>query len=121
MGAAARVLFPSGPDPADDPMPVPRKGRKIRKHRVFSLHDPSGAEEVIPDEKVHIYTDSRDKIPELDQTEENPFLDSSQQALASSYEPLSRRMKKRKHQPAVVANPQIEEAFNRDKGMVYVL
>ena len=118
IAATARVLFPTGPDLIDDPMPLTRKGRRNRKHRGFSINDPDEVEASSPDDKVPIYTDSRDKVPELDLKGDNPFLD--QDPASSSNAPNSRG-KKRKAQNTVIPHPQIEEAFNRDKGMVYVL
>ena len=121
VDAAARVLFPSRPDKVDDAMPTPRKNRKVRKRVGFTLYSSTEEDEHETEEKVQIFTDSRDKVPELDPSEDNPFLEGARKA-PPSLEHIERRTSRKRKQPhGVQTNPHIEKAFNRDEGMVYVL
>ncbi|KAL8716343.1 MAG: hypothetical protein Q9220_000248 [cf. Caloplaca sp. 1 TL-2023] len=114
LQSAARVLFPSRLEKVEDAMPS-GKGRRGRKHVGFSL-DSSGEDEKSADQ-IPIFTDSKEKVPELDLGEDNPFIERPQMTGASEPQKTSgRRGRKRQ----VKANPHIEEAFNREEGMVYV-
>lgn len=119
--AAARVLFPSRPDKVEDAMPTPRK-RRNKKQVGFSLYssmeDDGGA---VSENQIEIYTDSKDKVPELDPSEDNPFYDQHVQTVASAEPCKTKVSKKRKAEHSIDANKEIEDAFNREEGMVYVL
>ena len=72
------------------------------------------------DNQIQIYTDSKDKVPEIDLSEDNPFYEKPGQPVPP--EPSkSKNSKKRKTRHTIEDNPEIEEAFNREEGMVYVL
>lgn len=66
LHATARRLFSNPPAKLDDIMPTPRKNRNT-KFGLFSLDD--AAEE----EPFEIFTDSKERIPTVDESEENPF------------------------------------------------
>ena len=70
---------------------------------------------------IEIYTDSKDKIPELDPSEENPFYDQHAKTVVSAEPRKLKGSKKRKAEHSVDSSAEIEEAFNREEGMVYVL
>ena len=121
VDAAARVLFPSRPENIDEAMPTPRKNRKGRKNVGFSLYSSMEDDGTSSEEKIQIYTDSKDKVPEMDVREDNPFLERPNEQPPPPEPVKARSSKKRKTDHGVETNPQIEEAFNRDEGMVYVL
>lgn len=59
----------------DDAMPSPRKSKRSRKQLGFTLQSFAAEdEEEAMDSKIPIYTDSKDRIPSLDQDEDNPFI-----------------------------------------------
>lgn len=119
--AAARVLFPSRPDTVEDAMPNPRK-RRNKRHVGFSLYSSMEDDGDAGSEKqIDIYTDSKDKIPELDPSEDNPFYDQHVQTVAFAEPQKKKGCKKRKAEHSIDASAEIEEAFNREEGMVYVL
>ena len=119
INSAARVLFPVRPDTVEDAMPTPRKrGRK--RHVGFSL-DSSMEDDADSEDKIQIYTDSKEKIPELDLSEDNPFLDRPEQEAPPEEPRKTRGSRKRKAPSITESNPDIEEAFNHEEGMVYVL
>ena len=95
-------------------MPTPRK--KSKKHTQFSLGGIDG-DDIAGDGDIEIYTDSKNKVPELDESEENPFY------VKPGREPVSaaRSTKRRKVSGPIYKDPELEEALKRDDGMVYVL
>ncbi len=101
-------------------MPTPRKrGRK--RHVGFSLDSSLEDDDADSEGKIQIYTDSKEKIPELDMSEENPFIDRPQQEVSFNEPRKTRGSRKRKVASITSSNPDIEEAFDREEGMVYVL
>ena len=121
VNAAARVLFPARPDSVEDAMPIPRKYRKSRRQLGFSPYNSMEDDGASSEDRIQIYTDSKDKVPELDRSEDNPFFEQLRQGPPPPEPVQSRPSRKRKHSLDVESNPQIEEAFNREEGMVYVL
>ena len=114
LSSAARVLFPIHPETVDETMPTPRK--KSKKHTGFSL---SGldSDDIEGDGDIEIYTDSKNKVPELDESEDNPFY------VKPGREPVpaTRSSKRRKVSGPIHKDPELEEAMKREDGMVYVL
>ena len=118
---AARVLFPSRPDTVEDAMPTPRK-RRNKRHVGFSLYSSMEDDgDAASENPIEIYTDSKDKVPELDPNEDNPFYDHHVQTVASTEPCKAKGSKKRKAEHSIDASKEVEEAFNHEEGMVYVL
>ena len=122
VNGAAKVLFPVHQvDSAEDAMPNPRK-RRNRRHVGFSLYssmDDDG--DASSEGKIQIYTDSKDKVPELDLHEDNPFLERPKE-----YSPLpepSKSRSSRKRKAAAISSDRkaVADTLDRDEGMVYVL
>ncbi|KAG8525935.1 uncharacterized protein KY384_000697 [Bacidia gigantensis] len=117
VDAAARVLFPPRPDSVEDAMPTPRKNRKNRRNVGFNLYGDPEEDGQNLDERVQVFTDSKDRVPEVGPQTDNPFVDGSQQNQQPEMaKPRASRKRKQRH---VETNPQIEDAFNRDEGIVY--
>jgi hypothetical protein len=83
--------------------------KKKRKQTGFSLD--SFTEDPSQGESIQIYTDSRDRIPEVDKSEANPFYNKS--SANTSARPSRCKARSR--------DKEVDEALNRDDGMVYVL
>ncbi|KAI4203741.1 MAG: hypothetical protein LQ350_001567 [Teloschistes chrysophthalmus] len=121
LQSAARILFPGRHEKVEDAMPA-AKGRRGRKNLGFSL-DSSGEDDGAKD-PIQIFTDSKDRYPELDAGKHNPFVE--QPDKSDSPEPPAprkvpgRRGRKSKAKGRVQTNPQIKDAFNHEEGMVYV-
>jgi hypothetical protein len=114
LGSTARVLFANRPTDFEDAMPSPRKSRKSRK-AAFSLDGyADNADE--SNEKIVIYTDSKERIPELDDTEDNPFITRKDKPANghAAAGPSRRRTRDSRTE-------KMEEAVARDEGMIYVL
>ena len=119
--AAARVLFPSRPDTVEEAMPNPRK-RRNKRHVGFSLYSSMEDDgDAGSGNQIEIYTDSKDKVPELDLTEDNPFYEQQAHTVVAAEPDRMKGSKKRKVEHIIDASAEIEEAFNREEGMVYVL
>ena len=121
VDSTARVLFPSRTDAVDDSMPTPRKNRRGKKNVGFSLYSSMEDDGTSSEDRIQIFTDSKDKVPELDMSKDNPFIERPQEQSPQPEPVKSRSSRRKRSSPHIQSNPQIEEAFNRDQGMVYVL
>ncbi|KAH7046017.1 hypothetical protein B0J12DRAFT_603158 [Macrophomina phaseolina] len=74
FASTARVLFHDRPANIDDAMPSPRKSKQSKKRTAFTL--PSFIDECEDEEseKIQIYTDFRERVPSVDEEEDNPFI-----------------------------------------------
>ncbi|OTB03630.1 hypothetical protein M426DRAFT_23570 [Hypoxylon sp. CI-4A] len=105
--AVARNLF------SDDVDVTPKK--KAKKYTGLTL-DSFTAEDV--EEDIEIFTDSRDRIPEKDQDEENPFYQEEATA-AEPATPIRRDTSKLVSVPGE-RKQTLEESLEREDGFVYV-
>ena len=113
--AIARNLFPVRPETVEEVMPSPKKkGRK--RYTGFTL-DSFDAEDddAAP---IEIFTDSNDRVPEVDMSADNPFYGESSPAHP---EPTKRSSKRRKIMVPGEGEKTVEEAEQREDGLVYVL
>ena len=109
--STARVLFAPRPTVEEA---TPRKARKYSKN-VFSLNS---FEEEAESSKIEIYTDSKERIPTADEDddEENPFVIKKGKGKAKSKvraKPTPQRKKDAKAE-------EMEEAVNREEGMIFL-
>jgi hypothetical protein len=107
----ARNLFPVRPDSVDELMPSPRKGRKNYTLGSFSTEEDEPA-------PIRIYTDSNERIPEVDLNPDNPFYG---EQVAPVPEPTKRLSRRRTITIPGEGEQTLEEAEKREDGMVYVL
>lgn len=112
ISSVARNLFAIRPD-SDEAMPSPKKGRK--KYTGFTLDSFEAEEETTP---IQIYTDSHDRVPEVDDSAENPFYG---QSTPVQSEPTKRSSKRRKVTVAGEGEQEVEDLEDREDGLVYVL
>jgi hypothetical protein len=108
LKSTARVLFPARPATIDEVVPTPRKQRKIKD--LFTLESFANASDE-PAEKIQIYTDSKERIPERDE-EDNPFIVKKGKAKAKVTPQKSKRIDARAEQ--------MKQATDREEGMVYL-
>ncbi|KAB8338792.1 hypothetical protein FH972_021737 [Carpinus fangiana] len=108
--STARVLFPGRTMHPDDVVPSPKKSRKNSKKAAFSLESFADACEN-GGERIEIYTDSKERIPEMDESEDNPFI--TRGAPRGS---RSRPARKTKNG----MSRKVDEAVDNEEGMVYV-
>ncbi|ORY14833.1 hypothetical protein BCR34DRAFT_623210 [Clohesyomyces aquaticus] len=113
LSSTARVLFAPRPATVEEAMPSPRKNRKSRKN-LFTLE--SFAEHADDEgEKIEVYTDSKERVPEVDETEDNPFLSKKGKAKSKANGASPPKTRKRDAKTA-----KMEEAVSRDEGMIYL-
>ena len=111
--STARVLFQNGSDVADGAMTTPRKHRDGRRLSL-SLDNSmmNGLDGGDQDGAIQIFTDSKERIPEVDPSEANPFYAKGQPSGAVETNHKRRRVAK---------NVEIEKGIRREDGTVYVL
>jgi hypothetical protein len=109
--SVARNLFSSD----NDVLPSPRK--KPKKYSGLALESFT-AEDM--EDSIEIFTDSRDRVPEKDDTAGNPFYGDIEGA-AIEPEPTKRRTRRKHVTIPGEGKETIEEAIRRDDGIVYVL
>lgn len=122
---AARALFQD--------IPVTESPRKSQKKRArlngFSLE--SFEEDSTAQDSISIHVDSRDQVPAVDTSADNPFYDApstttttivKKRTAPSTTQKVSvtKRRKVSSEQPAAL-DAQVQEAIDNDEGMVYVL
>lgn len=71
------------------------------------------------DDTFQIYTDSQDRLPAPDVTEDNPFY--GEAGIAASAKPVRRSSRNRKNTVGASASEQVEEVVKRKDGLLYVL
>lgn len=113
---AARALFQDATTIDELAVSSPRKSRKTRRYNGFSL-ETFRAEEG-DSEGIQIFTDNRDKVPEMDINNSNPFVEEAPGVRA---ERVAGSSKRRKVSSEKSMDPQVQHAIDNDEGMVYVL
>jgi len=108
LSSTARVLFPGRSANIEDRMPALRKPRHSNRSSAFSLDSPQAGS------SIGIYTDSKDRIPDVEAAEENPFLAPRNKR---SYTSRSAADKRSKHGMSA----EIDKAVEDGEGMVYTL
>jgi hypothetical protein len=101
---------------------MPTLGKRGRKKRRvgFSLDSAGEDDDMHSEGNIQIFTDSKEKVPELDLGEDNPFYDNPGHA-RSSQQPPPIKVSSRKKASGNPDNQEEMEAFKRGEGMLYVL
>jgi hypothetical protein len=114
LGSTARVLFANRPANVEDAMPTPRKGRKSTRE-LFSLESFREQEQEVG-EPIEVYTDSKERIPTEVSDEDNPFY--IKRGKGKGKAKSKNTSKSRKVDPKTA---KMQDAVNRDEGMIYLL
>lgn len=109
LQSLARNLFQT---PEEDILPSNKK-RVAKKYSGMTLD--SFTAEAADDDSIEIFTDSKDRVPQRDDSTENPFYGDA------AAEPTKRRSKRRNVSVPGEKAQTVEEASERQDGMVYVL
>ncbi|KAE9377051.1 hypothetical protein N431DRAFT_368623 [Stipitochalara longipes BDJ] len=110
INTIARNLFPIRSGSDEEVMPSPKKRNK--KYTGLTL-DSFEAEDDAP---IHIYTDSHDRVPEVDLSPDNPFYGEGN---ATVPEPTKRASKRRKITVPGEGAQSLEELQKREDGLIY--
>lgn len=111
MNSTARILN-FQPYSPNDVMPSPRKMKKSSHGRGQSsqgfnlFEEPTSGSQ----EHIEIYTDANARIPELDGSDDNPFVG-----------PRKTRATRPQRRPRTDEEQEMEQRAERDEGMVYTL
>ena len=116
INGAARALFQDQPLLGEE-VAAPRRARKQRRYNGFSLES-FNADDTTHRGRIQIFTDSRDQVPEPVTSEDNPFLNGEGPSVKQAVDGAKRRKLSGERKKV---DPQVEDAINRDEGMVYVL
>ena len=100
------------PNNPNDVMPSPRKIKKHGRFNSMSGFELYDDEREARREQVDIYTDANARVPEMDVSDDNPFIGTKQSASRSQR--YGRRA-------ARTEADEMEEAARREEGVVYVL
>ncbi|KAI3536107.1 hypothetical protein CSPX01_11010 [Colletotrichum filicis] len=107
--SVARNLFAND----DEALVTPKKKRTPKKYSGNSLESFTATE---VEEKIEIFTDSQDRVPVPDSSVDNPFYGDS---VTVDREPPRRRSKRKVAIPGEAAQG-VDDALQREDGMVYV-
>lgn len=123
---AARALFQDAHPTHSAVFESPRKQKNKKRHNGFSLESFSA-----DTDPVHIHVDSRDQVPEVDTSSDNPFYAPPAQpskkgtlptkSAAQKVPGTPKRRKVSTEAEKKPLDPQVEDALEKDEGMVYVL
>jgi hypothetical protein len=119
VNAAARALFQDQPILGEEVAANSGRGRRGRRYNGFTLESFSTGEEASTD--IQIFTDSRDNVPQLDTSEDNPFVDHPSKPEGSSSRRVAGTSKRRKVSGEPKIDRRIQRAVDNDEGMIYVL
>lgn len=97
----------------DDEMPTPRKSKKTQRANALTLGSFESAGQ--SGDQIEIYTDSKERVPELDEHENNPFL--ARRGGTKQRDSHGRAPKSSKTGMGAA----VDAAVENDEGMVYVL
>lgn len=104
-------------------MPSPRKSVRSKRHAVFSLRSlvEESDEEASPS-KIEIYTDSRERVPSLDEGEDNPFVGPRKTYRGPRAVRKADRAKRNNSDArAEEETDRMEKAVENGEGLIYVL
>ncbi|KAK4974061.1 hypothetical protein LTR66_000051 [Elasticomyces elasticus] len=115
--STARILN-FKPATLEEVMPTPRKQRK---HRQLGLA-PNGLDDISEEgspSRIEIFTDTKDRVPNLDEAEDNPFVGPKK-----NREQSNQQRRQRKHvkvnKEREQSEREMEEAVRNDEGVLYV-
>ncbi|KAK2864954.1 hypothetical protein FQN49_004054 [Arthroderma sp. PD_2] len=120
LGPAARTLFSSNSKSEDPEAMVPKRSRS-KKYTGFSLEsfetDPQQAGKSATSQS----TDSRDRVPQVNDSMDNPFRSKSAEPAPSTSKPSSDGTKRRKlDDSSQKRDKNVDKAIRRDDGLLYV-
>ncbi|KAI9653296.1 MAG: hypothetical protein M1831_006131 [Alyxoria varia] len=113
--SASRVLFRNQQNDSDNAMPKAPKLRKGRKDPAISL-DSFQEERDKGAGEVDIFTDSNERIPEVDESADNPFIIKEEAPPAQSNTLEQPTLKRSKYG----LGTRVDHAVDNDEGMIYV-
>lgn len=120
LNVAARALFQESTPVQGNIIRTPQRDQKSKRYygSSFARHN---ASKIDGHSGVQIFTDSRDAVPQLDVSQENPFLEQLSEQDTPSKPRGGKIVKRRKVAVKRKTDKQVKDAMKDDMGMVYVL
>ena len=109
LGRTARVLFEDRPATVEDAMPTPRKAHKTTNTALDLESLDEQMSTATP--KIGVYVDSKERVPDREDEESNPFITRRGKGKAKAAPRKVRKMDEK--------SQKMFEAAARDEGMVY--
>lgn len=120
LGPTARTLFSSSSKSAQDPAAMMLK--RSKKYSGFSLESFEADPQQASQELIAIFTDSRDRIPQVNNSPDNPFRSKPAEGEPSSSKLAAEAGKRRKlDESSRKRDKNVDKAIRRDDGLLYVL
>jgi hypothetical protein len=121
-GSTARALFANRSRAMDSEI-LAQKRIKGKKFTGFSLESFNSDHESENQNEISIFTDSRDRIPEVNNSKDNLFLKKPDDMEGPDANPVDGIAKRRKlvTRNGPKRDKEVEKAINKDDGMLYVL
>ena len=119
LKSVARTLFPTRAETVDEVMPSPQK-KRAKKQQGFSLDSFSGDNDV-ENGGITIFTDSKDRVPEMDAIEDNPFVEKADEPVVTTAKVVHQVRRASKRRRVSNRNQDVVDEFDKNEGMVYVL
>lgn len=104
-------------------MPSPRKSVRSKRHAALSLGSlVEESDEEASSSKIEIYTDSRERVPSLDEGEDNPFVGPRKTRRRPKAVRKADRVKRSNSDAhAEEETYRMEKAVENGEGLIYVL
>lgn len=115
---AARVLFPVRSDTVDEVISTPRKRRKPVGSNLGNSREEG---DTTVERRISIYTDSKERMPEVDTSEENPFYGNPTNFRTVKELDKIKGSKNKAKKNVLEKKKQLDDGIDHDKGMLYVL
>jgi len=110
LQSTARILFTSRPIDPNDVMPTPRRARQNKAMLASKLDLHAEAYTMPRGQKMHIFTDSKERVPEADASEDNPFITRQGQRRTRSHGRIRSGL-----------GDAVDRAVENNEGLVYTL
>ncbi|DAA78290.1 TPA_exp: Uncharacterized protein A8136_4266 [Trichophyton benhamiae CBS 112371] len=119
LGPTARTLFSSSSKSVQDPAAMMPK--RSKKYSGFSLESFEADPQQASQEPIAIFTDSRDRIPQVNNSPDNPFRSKPAEGEPSSSKLAAEAGKRRKlDESSRKRDKNVDKAIRRDDGLLYV-
>lgn len=119
LGPTARTLFSSSSKSAQDPAAMMPK--RSKKYSGFSLESFEADPQQASQEPIAIFTDSRDRIPQVNNSPDNPFRSKPADGEPSSKLSADAGKRRKLDESSRKRDKNVDKAIRRDDGLLYVL
>ncbi|GBF60725.1 hypothetical protein TMEN_3180 [Trichophyton mentagrophytes] len=118
LGPTARTLFSSSSKSAQDPAAMMPK--RSKKYSGFSLESFEADPQQASQEPIAIFTDSRDRIPQVNNSPDNPFRSKPADGEPSSKLSADAGKRRKLDESSRKRDKNVDKAIRRDDGLLYV-